>query len=131
MEGWREALYWHIKHGSHFTSWKPKMEEHKTFMILRGIVILMGSSLLFFSMTWYWVLASMLGYALVFTFMHNGTMYMTRNNIDNTVYEKRWMAQSTSSTAKTTKFMTPVSRTIQFVLGVLINIGAFIGHLLM
>jgi len=132
FEGWREGIYWHIKIGSRYYDWKPKVEEHVIFTIQRAIVIIMGCSLLFFTgMAWYWCVASLIGLALCFSFMHNGAMYLTRNELDNTLYPKRWMAQSTSSVAKTTKFMTPVSRTIQFILGVLINVGAFIGHILL
>lgn len=132
FEGWREALYWYIKHSSYFTDWKPKVEEHTVFTIQRAIVTIMGSILLFFTgMWWVWCLVSMLGFALCFTFMHNGAMYLTRNNIDPYTYPKRWWAQSTTSTAKLTKFETPVSRTIQFVIGILLNVGAFILHLLL
>ena len=131
MEGWREGIYWHVKIGSRYYDWFPEVEEHRIFVGLRAVVVLMGSSLLFFNMAWYLVLASMIGYALVFSFMHNGIMYLTRNNLDSNNYPKRFWAQSTSSVAKTTKFMTPVSRTIQFVIGTLINIGAFITHLLL
>tara|TARA_R110000868_G_scaffold203969_8_gene451963 strand:- start:3026 stop:3466 length:441 start_codon:yes stop_codon:yes gene_type:complete len=132
FEGWREAIYWHVKGGSRYYDWFPKVEEHVIFTIQRAIVIIMGSILLFFTgMTWYWCVASIIGYALTFSFIHNGAMYLTRNNLDNTVYPKRWMAQSTSSVAKTTKFMTPTSRTIQFVFGILINIGVLLGYILL
>lgn len=112
FEGWREAIYWHVKIGSRFHNWFPNTEEHIIFSIQRGIVLLMGCSLLFFTgMAWYWCIASLIGMALCFSFIHNGFMYLTRNNLDNTVYPKRFWAQSSSSVAKTTKFMTPVSRT--------------------
>jgi len=129
FEGWREGIYWHVKGGSRYYDWQPKVEEHVIFTIQRAIITIMGSILLFFTgMAWYWCVASVIGYALTFTFMHNGIMYLTRNEIDPTIYHKRFWAQSTSSVAKTTKFMTPISRTIQFIVGVLLNVGAFIGN---
>lgn len=131
FEGWREGIYWHVKIGSRFHDWFPKTEEHIIFSIQRAIVLLMGGILLFFTgMSWWLTLLSVLGCALVFSFMHNGAMYMTRNKLDSTVYHKGWMDQSTSSVAKTTKFMTPISRTIQFVIGLLLNVGVFIYYLL-
>lgn len=131
LEGWREAIYWHVKVGSRFYDWFPNVEEHIVFSIQRSIVLIMVcTSLFFIGMSWYLVLTSLIGMALCFSFIHNGTMYLTRNNLDNTIYPKRWMAQSTSSVAKTTKFMTPMSRTIQFIIGILINIGVLIIHLL-
>jgi len=131
FEGWREGIYWHVKVGSRFYDWFPPVEEHIIFSIQRGIVLIMGCALLLTVMSWYWVLASLIGMALCFSFVHNGAMYLTRNNLDNTVYKKGWMDQSTSSVALTTKFMTPVSRTIQFILGLLINMGALLGDILL
>lgn len=132
MEGWREAIYWHVKGGSRYYDWFPKVEEHVLFTIQRAITIIMGSILLFFTgLHWCLCITSMVGYALTFTFIHNGIMYLTRNELDPTVYHKRFWEQSTSSVAKTTKFMTPVSRTIQFVVGILLNLGVFICSMLL
>ena len=131
FEGWREAIYWYVKIGSRFYDWFPKVEEHIIFATQRAIVLLMGGLLLFFTgMSWWLTLISVIGCALTFSFIHNGFMYLTRNNLDPTIYHKRFWDQSTSSVAKTTKFMTPISRTIQFVLGVLLNIGVFIAYYL-
>ena len=127
FEGWREAIYWHVKIGSGFHDWQPKTEEHIIFSLQRAIVLLMGGTLLLFTgIPWYFTLLSILGSALTFSFIHNGIMYTVRNNLDNTIYPKQFWDQSTSSVAKTTKFMTPISRTIQFILGVLIHISVTI-----
>ncbi len=36
---------------------------------------------------------------LIFSFFHDNQYYATRNNLDSSIYHKRWMDESTTSTA--------------------------------
>ena len=123
LEGLREAFYWHYKG---IASSTDGVDLHPIFTLQRGI-------LLFTLMFFMWVTLSstvgvliFLANALLFSFFHNGMMYLFRNKLDSKVYPKKWFDQSTTSTAKTTKFMTPVSRTIQAILGLGIYITILI-----
>lgn len=129
IEGKREAIFWHHRiKSSDYTLFK-NIDRHPLFTIQRGLMLMS------LALASYYILDNILlvGYLfimnlLIFSFFHNGSMYSERYkmsviaNIDepNTwIYEKRWWAQSTTSTAWLTKFMTPTSRTIQAILGVI------------
>lgn len=60
-----------------------------------------------------WILTSWdvaLCYAVIFPFFHDGQYYRWRDKIVPGTYKKRWFDQSTTSTARSTKFMTPSVR---------------------
>ena len=57
---------------------------------------------------------------LMFSFLHNGSYYYTRNKLNPEVYPSGWFDQSTTSTAFWTDIMVPEFRVISFVLGVAI-----------
>ncbi len=81
---------------------KPNM--HFLLTVIRFIVIIP-----------IWVLTNfeaVICYVAMFPFFHDGSYYVERNRIKPGTYSKRWFAQSTTSTAWTTKFMIPVIRTI-------------------
>tara|TARA_R110000803_G_scaffold199045_1_gene262945 strand:- start:670 stop:930 length:261 start_codon:yes stop_codon:yes gene_type:complete len=63
--------------------------------------------------------------AFIFSFFHNGMMYKTRNDLNKRNYPKGWWDQSTNSTAWSTKLMTPLYRSIQLVIGLIIYIITF------
>jgi hypothetical protein len=128
IEGKREAHFWHHRTNSpHFENFKD-IDRHPLFVIQRGLMLIsLSVTTLFITTDILWTVILFIMNALVFTFMHNGSMYLERLNMskiihpdrpDKWVYKKGWWAQSTSSQALTTKFMTPVSRLIQFVLGI-------------
>lgn len=70
----------------------------------------------------------LIGLPLLFSFFHDGTYYLTRNLLDNRVYRDRWFAQSTTSTAITTKFFIPIVRTTLAIIGLLVIIIYYIIH---
>lgn len=130
LEGLTEARLWHHKYKVFDERVVNKFDSHTSFAIQRGVVILfmcivvhlyadvdsLVVSLLFF-------IAS----ALTFSFLHNGMMYTHRNQLSkmtkgDEIYPKKWFDQSKTSSAFTTKFMTPVSRTLQFVFGVILYV---------
>jgi hypothetical protein len=115
LEGYREGYYWHYKVRSNDTS---TFDIHPFFSWQRGLFL--------FVLTMYCnineidyinIVTTLLGTMLMFSFLHNGMYYLTRNKLNSSVYQKRFFAQSSTSTAFWTKFMTPISRTILFVIG--------------
>lgn len=127
VEGWREAPLWHYRINSPDYSKLNKINHHVEFSIQRVLAL----SLAFISTYYIKDIWSALIYLpfnmLIFSFFHNGMLYTIRHylskkvNPDNPnmwIYDKTWFAQSTTSTSPLTKIMTPISRTIQMVLGV-------------
>lgn len=115
-EAYREGYYWHYKS---FVVDDRKFNIHIIFTIQR---FLMLASLTFvkfeyFSVNNFDLLLFFVSCCLTFSFIHNGMYYTIRNMLNNNIYKKKWFDQSSTSTALTTKFFTPVSRTIMFVIG--------------
>lgn len=109
FEGIREGNYWHHVN---ITSIYPKYNIHALFLSQR---LLVAYSLSFNSN----VLLSLLIMALIFSFIHNGVYYTTRYFLSNkTIYKKTWFDQSKSSTSVLTDVMTPIGRSIFFLIGV-------------
>jgi hypothetical protein len=129
IEGKREAFFWHHKIKSSDYRFFKDIDRHPIFSIQRGLMLLS------LSITTYYMLDSILWSSylfimncLIFSFFHNGAMYLERfkmsvfvNPTDSTkwIYKKGWWDQSTTSTARLTRLMSPISRTIQFILGVI------------
>lgn len=101
FEGAREALYWNTYPTYDFNV-------HWMFMVTRAIFLFVASGL---------VWQVLVSFILMFSFIHNGAYYTTRNILNKDLYKKKWFDQSTTSTAFLTKFNGPISRSIQFVLG--------------
>lgn len=123
FEGYREAYYWHERVTSPN---KTDKDLHRIFALQRGTVIL----LICYGLLWPigpWAILSFIGLSCVFSFFHNGMQYLTRNKLNPYIYKKRWWDQSTTSTAKLTKFMTPFNRTWLMFLGILIWAASFSG----
>lgn len=88
---------------------KPNL--HKLFTIIRFVVI-----------TPIWILTSwkaLICYIALFPFFHDGSYYTTREQIFKGTYPKKWFAQSTTSTALSTKYFTPVVRTILAIISII------------
>jgi len=120
FEGKREAIFWHHRVKSSDYEKFKSIDRHPMFVLQRGLVFIMGGITLYyisnnFLLTSYILVMNM----LLFSFFHNGAMYTERNNMSNTTYTKRWFDQSSTSTAMMTEFMSPVSRTIQAVIGLI------------
>ena len=110
FEGIREAIFYHYKNHNI----KRLFNEHIIFTIQRGIVfiilILLSKNILL-----------LISFILCFSFIHNGSYYTMRNILNKEIYKRKWFDQSTTSTSFWTKYMTPLNRTILFIvsLGVL------------
>ena len=136
LEGFREAHYWLYRTAYPEYEKIKDMDQHKFFSFQRFLVLaLISSYVLLITKVYIAYLLIFIANALVFSFFHNGTMYLTRNelskklNPDNIIYPKGWFDQSTTSQAKLTFLMGPISRTIQFFLGIIIYISVFIVYL--
>lgn len=100
-----EALYFTHEINSSF---HDKINEHPLFVCIRACVLVP-----------LWILTSwkvVLCLAVMFPFIHDGQYYLFREKLVKGTYPKGWFAQSTTSTALSTKYMTPVVRTILFAL---------------
>ena len=136
LEGKREANFWHHRVNSSDYELFKDIDRHPLFVIQRGIVLIsvgIVSYLVTDSILWSGYLLIM--NSLLFTFFHNGSMYLERlmmsmrsnpNDSNKWIYKDGWWSQSSTSVAVTTRFMTPISRSIQMLLGIIGYISYFI-----
>lgn len=128
IEGKREAIFWH--HRIHSTDYKifKSIDRHPLFMLQRGLFLLViGITFYYITDNIWWALYFIGMNSLIFSFFHNGSLYTERHQMDKKVhpmkgkwvYPKKWWDQSTTSTAVLTKFMNPISRTIQMIIGLI------------
>lgn len=106
FEGWREGEYFHRVE----VTKDQGLKLHIGWTLQRFLVLII---IILSSLNW-WLISLI----LVFPFLHDGEYYSTRNDYNKQLYHKRFFAQSTTSTAITTRLFTPVVRTILFVLGI-------------
>jgi hypothetical protein len=126
FEAWREAIYWHVKGGGIYDTWKSTPEEHTLFTVQRAIFFISIIVILLTNINWLLTIMFTIGLVLMFSFLHNGFYYMFRNKLNPDIYQERFFAQSTTSVAKLTKFMTPKIRTIKFSIGASVSILSII-----
>jgi len=136
IEGKREANFWHHRINSSDYELFKDVDRHPLFVIQRGLVLISIGIITYLvtdSILWSVYLFTM--NSLLFTFFHNGSMYLERlmmsirsnpNNSDKWIYKDGWWSQSSTSVALTTRFMTPTSRSIQMLLGIIGYIAYFI-----
>ncbi len=119
LEGWREALYFHVK-STASAYFVKDYKEHKFFALQRSCF--MGILPIYFVPTvnihtTIMYLVAVASQMLMFSFLHNGMYYTGRNILNHTTYPKRWIDQTTTSTAKMNfNFCT---RTIMFLVGII------------
>jgi len=123
IEGFREGYYWFFKSTSKRAD---EFEIHPIFAAQRGIVLLLICSVLLFLVSPINACLNLLSNALIFSFFHNGIYYITRNKLDSKVYPLGWKAESTTSTAKTTKFFNYRNRTICAIIGIVLTVVGII-----
>lgn len=114
LEGFREGFYWHYKALGDDDN---TFEIHPYFAAQRGIVLIVIGLALLNCLVWWKILLFLVGLSLIFSFIHNGCYYTTRNCLNPKIYKDRWKDQSTTSTAKLTKLMNFRNRTIFFISG--------------
>lgn len=85
---------------------------HILFTTIRTLVLLP----IFILTTWKITIC----YIMLFPFFHDGAYYTKRHNIDNRIYKDKWLSQSTTSTAKLTKYFTPLVRVCLMLLALIL-----------
>jgi len=126
IEGLREGYYWYYKNRGEDGN---NGDIHPIFSLQRGLVLAIIWLLAFVSFSALTGLliaisalkstAFILSLMLIFSFIHNGVYYTTRNILNKNIYNLKWKDHSTTSTAKWTKFLTFRNRTIMFAIGML------------
>lgn len=129
IEGKREAIFWHHRIKSSDYPLFKDIDRHPLFATQRALVLGLLFIASFYILNNLWLsIYLMFMNTLIFSFFHNGMMYLERKNMSkiaspinsyNWIYERGWWDQSTTSTAISTKLMTPISRTIQMIIGIL------------
>jgi hypothetical protein len=118
LEGRREAQYFHYK-WSNPNPIKVR-DEHLEFTVQRSLYVIGWSLLSSFVYNWWVGLLTFITIGLCFSFFHNGSYYLRRNDLNPTIYKLRWKSQSETTTAKFS--FDYKSRTIQFITGFIISI---------
>lgn len=113
LEGIREAYYYKMSSHSNFRA--PNL--HPSFFMQRFFVatvccVPLNNILLLIPM------------ALCFSYIHNGSYYCERNDLDYFLYQKRWRDNSTTSTAIFE--FSYKNRLIQFIVGILAFVSLLI-----
>lgn len=111
-EGKREAKYFHLKEKREDLS--PRESEiinsnkdHFLYTIQR-IIFFAGITGFYFELfPWYKCLMMTICLAVTFPLFHDGWYYVTRDNLDPTIYMKRFTDQSTTSNAVEDKSLSP------------------------
>lgn len=120
LEGIREAFYWRQ---NSLSIKNIKYNIHGLFLIQRIIVFsLIISIMILKSFLLLSIILICVGLTLISPFFHNGFYYLGRHLLDKDIYLKGFFDQSNSSTAKSTKFLTPVMRSIYLSIGVILLI---------
>lgn len=104
-----EAFYYTHEINSGF---EDNFNEHGLFTLMRACVLIP-----------LWILTSWkvaLCLVAIFPFFHDGNYYRMRNKIVSGTYPKKWFSQSTTSTAWSTKFLTPIVRTVLAAIGIIV-----------
>lgn len=114
-EGIREGYYFAVKIDSKKLR---NLNEHELFTSQRAMVLFLCILLLSENLWDVLMYAFML--SLSFPFIHDGSYYKTRHEVDGAY--KGWFDHSTTSTAKLTRYLTPVNRTLMFVMSLIILI---------
>ena len=121
--GYVEAHFFHMQ--DHAKAWRENI--HYALTVQRffvWLIVIMGQldnncewSLMFFG----------LAYILSFSFFHDGSYYLIRNELDERVYPKGWNSHSETSNSIWEFILTPKNRLIAFIVSVaLVGVGLFI-----
>lgn len=122
IEGWREGEYLHARIMSDNEIGRDEGRKIHLIWWLQRSILVVGILYARFTPDIFpdkllHALVTLISLALVFPFLHDGNMYATRNNLNPKNYPERWLAQSTTSTARTTSFWNPAMRLTGLFLG--------------
>lgn len=118
LEGIREGFLWHYRLKSDIQDDDYDFL-HDLFFIQRLIVAIVFSFFVDWTSDGFLeCIPYIVALGLCFPFFHNGYYYNTRNNMDPTLYPKRFRDFSTTSTARTAKLLTFRNRLIGLILSI-------------
>ncbi len=117
LEGRREAQYFYYK-------WKlpnptKVVDEHFEFSLQRFFYVLLSTSTSYLLFGLIGLLSFFL-IALTFPFMHDGSYYLRRNQLNNKIYLLKWKDSSDTTTAKFS--LNYKNRLILFLIGLKISL---------
>lgn len=117
LEGRREAQYFHYK----WLNPNPTQvrDEHLEFTLQRGLYVVLSTLTSCLLFGWVGVVNFFIS-LLTFSYIHNGSYYLRRNQLDENVYKLGWFDSSTTTTAKIS--FTHKQRLVFFILGVLLTL---------
>lgn len=98
LEGKREAQYFHYK-WSLPNPTKVK-DEHFEFTVQRSISVFLFCLVICLTFGWLEAIISLLSISFCFSFIHNGSYYKRRNELNSGIYKLGWKDNSISTTAK-------------------------------
>lgn len=118
LEGKREAQYFHYK-WSLPNPTKIK-DEHVHFTLQRSLYVIISSLLGFLIFNWWVGILTFISISLSFSFFHNGSYYLRRNQMNNKIYSLKWRDESTTTTAKIS--LNYKKRLLLLIVGIIISI---------
>lgn len=118
LEGKREAQYFHYK-WSLPNPTKIK-DEHVHFTLQRSLYVIISSLLGFLIFNWWVGILTFISISLSFSFFHNGSYYLRRNQMNNKIYSLKWKDESTTTTAKMS--LNYKKRLLLLIVGIIISI---------
>ena len=126
LEGKREAQYFHYK----WSLPKPTRvkDEHLHFTIQRSLYVILSSIVAGLFYYWWVSFIMFISISFCFSFFHNGSYYLRRNQLNSEIYKKRWFGESNTTTAKIS--FSYKTRLILFIIGTLITLSYDILHLI-
>ena len=117
LEGRREAQYFHYK-WSNPNPTKVR-DEHLEFTIQRSLFVLTSTLTTCLLFGWFG-LTNLFISLLTFSYIHNGSYYLRRNQLNKDIYKLGWFDDSETTTAKLS--LNYKQRLVLFILGVLLTV---------
>lgn len=96
LEGVRDGFFYHYLMNSAKTD---KYNMHWLFTFERSVIMVLIVWIYLRSFSVLDTGVFVFSLILIFSFIHNGQYYWTRNFLDNNIYPKKWFASSTTSEA--------------------------------
>lgn len=94
LEGTRDGFFYHYRMNSAKTD---KYNMHWLFTFERSVIMILIAWIYSKSFSSLDTGVFMFSLILMFSFVHNGQYYWTRNFLDKNIYPKKWFASSTTS----------------------------------
>lgn len=114
LEGRRDAFFYFNKMNS------TKSDNHNIHWIFtseRGVILILIGVVNFVLSSFFNTCILIFSLSFIFSFVHNGMYYKTRNELDKKTYPKKWWDTSINSTSVIE--FNPIVRTFLFIVGII------------